>query len=217
MGDARLFYHSSSGEDMKSAVDLTGRAYARLPIAFMHRKSRVLGCGCRPEPWSVEAQIRHDGYAIAEGVTVRGAVVAGGSSRGFGTLTVVAGNYAAAPTTGHEGDEAPEANAEFNSNADANDSAPKQDNAPSQDGAALAGEKTADAERTTPQTTLPKSAATGGGRPAAPKQKQIRRQVAAPVSTTKSPAVVAAARSKATRMASAAPAGSKLVWPGDPR
>ncbi len=208
MGDARLFYHSSSGEDMKSAVDLTGRAYARLPVAFMHRKTRVAGCGCRPEPWSTEAQVRHEGYAIAEGVIVRGVVVAGGSSRGQGTLTVVAGNYsqAAAPKLGAgEAADADEAS---------NDAAQIENNPVSQTAAAHSNEMPA---QTVLQTEPQKPAAAVGGLSLAVKQKQPRRQSTAVASAPKQPVVAAAARNKPTRVASATTAGGKLVWPGDPR
>ena len=96
MTDAQLFYHPSSGSnaDMNSAVDLTGRSYARLPIAFLHRKKLVAGCGCRPEAWSQASLIRHEGYAVAAGMSVAGLQVAG-AGRPTGTLSVVAGNYPA--------------------------------------------------------------------------------------------------------------------------
>ncbi len=206
-GDARLFYHSSSGEDMKSAVDLTGRAYARLPIAFMHRKKRVVGCGCRPEPWSVEALVRHEGYAIAEGVTVRGTVLAGGSSRGQGTLTVVAGNYAA-PATESKTDDA----GRVDSGVAENSSGPTPQAAG--ETVASSGAVPEEAVAAEPQ----KPAANGRFRSAAGKQKQARRpSVTATASSAAKQSVAAAARSKPTRMASAAPSGGKLVWPGDPR
>jgi hypothetical protein len=89
--EARLFYHSSAGGSMGNAVDLTGRAYARLPIAFRHRKQLVAGCGCKPEPWSVEALALHEGYAIAAGLYLPGRTL------GVGPVTVVAGNYPDTP------------------------------------------------------------------------------------------------------------------------
>lgn len=195
MGDARLFYHSSSGEDMKSAVDLTGRAYARLPIAFMHRKTRVAGCGCRPEPWSVEALSRHEGYAIAEGVLKRGTVVAGGSSSGKGTLNVVAGNYAEAPAQEQEADD--DANANANATVEASEAAKQHTDAVSSEGVASPSEN--------PAADALSQAAAAGVPSVMRKQKPVRRQAAASAS---------AARSKPTRMASA---GAKLVWPGDHR
>ncbi len=85
--EARLFYHSSASGSMRDAADLTGRAYARLPIAFRHRKQLVKGCGCKPEPWSVEALARHEGYAIVAGLHTPG------RSLGGGPLTVLAGSY----------------------------------------------------------------------------------------------------------------------------
>ena len=195
MGDARLFYHASSGEDMKSAMDLTGRAYARLPIAFMHRKTRVAGCGCRHEPWSAEAQVRHEGYAIAEGVTKRGTVVAGGSSSGQGTLAIVAGSYSEAPAWVHEA----AASADATAQAEAGEAATKPGDAAATGDAAS-------------QADPPRQVASGGVQSAMPKPKQVRRQAAASAASAKS--APAAARSKPTRMASA---GGKLVWPGDPR
>lgn len=200
MGEARLFYHSSSGEDMKSAVDLTGRAYARLPIAFMHRKTRVAGCGCRPEPWSVEAQGRHEGYAIAEGVLKRGTVVAGGSSSGQGTLSVVAGSYAEAPAQEHEVDDG----ASANTTVEASEAAKQLTDAVSDEGAASPSENPAvDAVSQAAATGLPSVMR---------KPKPAKRQVAASASSAK--LAPSSARSKPTRMASA---GGKLVWPGDPR
>ena len=205
-GDARLFYYSSSGEDMRSAVDLTGRAYARLPIAFLHRKKRVLGCGCRPEPWSVEAQVRHDGYAIAEGVISRGMVVAGGSSRGQGTLTVVAGSYSAPAAE-------PKAYEASDPDSDVTETSSGQSSQAS--GGAVAPAADMPVAAAAP-AELPKPAANVRIRSSAPKQKQARRPPAAAPSAPK-PVVASAARSRPTRMASAAPSGGKLVWPGDPR
>ncbi len=65
--EAKLFHFASSGGQIDDAVDLTGRAYSRLPNAFRYRKSLVQGCTCRPEPWS-EAEIdRHHVYALNNG------------------------------------------------------------------------------------------------------------------------------------------------------
>lgn len=63
--EARLFYHATTAE-MASAVDLTGRAYARLPTAFLYRKALIPGCACRPDPWSPAERERHRSYARAE-------------------------------------------------------------------------------------------------------------------------------------------------------
>jgi len=62
--DAVLFYHSSSSGDASTMIDLTGRAYARLPNALRYRKQLVDGCTCRPEPWSVSEIARHHRYAM---------------------------------------------------------------------------------------------------------------------------------------------------------
>ena len=103
MADARLFYHPSTGSnaDMNAAVDLTGRSYADLPIAFLHRKRRVSGCTCRPEPWSTASTSRHERYAAAEDPITRdrnGAPTKDLPADGMPTdnLTVVAGNYSKA-------------------------------------------------------------------------------------------------------------------------
>lgn len=84
--EARLFYHDRSA-DMKTAVDLTGRSYAKLPIAFQHRKKLVSGCACKPEPWSQEALIRHETYAMAEGRAVQP------NGLPAQQVAIVAGNY----------------------------------------------------------------------------------------------------------------------------
>jgi hypothetical protein len=63
--EARLFYHSSPGGDVDSAVDLTGMGYAALPNAYKYRKTLVDGCRCRPQPWSEAERARHRGYAEA--------------------------------------------------------------------------------------------------------------------------------------------------------
>jgi len=64
--DAVLFYHAASSGDASAMVDLTGRAYARLPNAFRYRKQLVDGCKCRPEPWAPSEIARHDRYAVDE-------------------------------------------------------------------------------------------------------------------------------------------------------
>ena len=92
--EARLFYHPSTGPgaNMNNAVDLTGRSYEQLPIAFAHRKRLVAGCTCQPAPWSSAAAARHDGYAVAEGK-----LDPNQARRSGGGLSVVAGNYPATP------------------------------------------------------------------------------------------------------------------------
>jgi hypothetical protein len=61
--EATLFYHPAASGDASQMVDLTGRAYARLPIAFRYRKTLVDGCKCRPEAWSESELARHRRYA----------------------------------------------------------------------------------------------------------------------------------------------------------
>ncbi len=95
MADSRLFYHPSTGSNanMNSAVDLTGRSYADLPIAFLHRKRLVSGCTCRPEPWSEASANRHERYAAAENPITRDRNRAATTGLPTEALTVVAGNY----------------------------------------------------------------------------------------------------------------------------
>jgi hypothetical protein len=64
--EAVLFYRSSTDSDMSRATDLTGRAYASLSTAFLHRKQRIDGCTCKPEPWAMSELARHYGYRIAD-------------------------------------------------------------------------------------------------------------------------------------------------------
>lgn len=61
-GDARLFYHPSSGADIENMLDMTGRAYGSYPIAFKYRKKLVQGCQCRPQPWTEAELARHRAY-----------------------------------------------------------------------------------------------------------------------------------------------------------
>ncbi len=65
--DGRLFTLPVGSTEMDSAVDLSGRPYGRMPIAFKYRKALVDGCRCRPEPWSDAEMSRHRAYAKAEG------------------------------------------------------------------------------------------------------------------------------------------------------
>lgn len=60
--EAKLFYHSNSSPDVDAMVDLTGRAYARLPNAFRYRKTLVGGCQCKPAPWTETELDRHRHY-----------------------------------------------------------------------------------------------------------------------------------------------------------
>lgn len=101
--EARLFYYPSAGGSMNEAIDLNGRAYSRLKTAFLHRKQLVAGCACKPEPWSAASMMRHQTYALNEGLNLDG------SRRGIGTVTVVAGQYpdpGAQPASESAGEEA---------------------------------------------------------------------------------------------------------------
>lgn len=62
----KLFYQSSSDQDMSELVDLQGRNYNKLSTAFIYRKKLVDGCSCRPMPWSEAEAARHRQYALAE-------------------------------------------------------------------------------------------------------------------------------------------------------
>ncbi len=64
--EARLFFHSSRDGDTKDMVDVTGRAYAKLPTAYLYRRSTVEGCKCKPEPWAQTEIDRHRLYALNE-------------------------------------------------------------------------------------------------------------------------------------------------------
>lgn len=204
--ESRLFYHST-GSDMQSAVDLTGRSYARLPIAFRHRKQLVSGCSCRPEPWSVEAQIRHEGYALAAGQSVPG------GGRSMGSFAVVAGNYPDVPSSVSVGSEV-QAGREQASSAEAGGAEPAGGDVASATGPAASldappvRDAGAAAASVSPVQPRRSKAVEANGR----RQKATTR---AP--QTAKPANVAAAPRKPTRIASATPppANNKLVWPGD--
>lgn len=197
--ESRLFYHSF-GADMKSAVDLTGRAYAALPIAFLHRKRLVAGCACRPEPWSEAALIRHEGYAIAEGHDVPG------RSRGIGSLAVVAGNYAAgAPLI--EPPSTRDTHGTFETTAPAEPSGETDSGQTDVNGASAGSQMSASAEAEASARNSPQSR-TGqrrfkpvavASRAPAPKQQPVR----------------AAVPKKAPVHMASASGSSKLVWPGD--
>ncbi len=63
--EARLFYHSKSS-DVNAMIDIQGRSYSRLPVAFKYRKTLVDSCKCKPEPWAQSERDRHQMYAIKE-------------------------------------------------------------------------------------------------------------------------------------------------------
>ncbi|HRD74576.1 MAG TPA: DUF2865 domain-containing protein, partial [Hyphomicrobiaceae bacterium] len=62
--DAQLFYLPNTAEPAEM-VDLTGRAYTKLPTAFKYRKTLVENCKCKPEPWAASEAARHKAYADA--------------------------------------------------------------------------------------------------------------------------------------------------------
>jgi Protein of unknown function (DUF2865) len=64
--EGRLFTLPVGSTEMDTAVDLSGRPYSRMPIAFKYRKSLVEGCRCRPEPWTEAEMSRHRAYAKAD-------------------------------------------------------------------------------------------------------------------------------------------------------
>ena len=64
--EARLFFHASRDGDTKDMVDVTGRAYTKLPTAYLYRKTSVEGCKCKPEPWAHSELDRHRLYAVHE-------------------------------------------------------------------------------------------------------------------------------------------------------
>lgn len=65
-GEARLFYLPRSSDDIAGMVDLQGRTYGRLPMAFAYRKALVNGCTCKPMPWSASELARHAHYGLVE-------------------------------------------------------------------------------------------------------------------------------------------------------
>lgn len=202
--ESRLFYHSSNG-DMKSAVDLTGRAYSRLPIAFMHRKKLVAGCACKPAPWAEASLIRHEGYALAEGRSLTG------GSRGIGTVTVVAGNYQDKPAA---------SNSVIVVAGAGNSVAPSQIQQIAPAVIEIADTATATATADPAADVTPVQAVQTA--PVVPVVaphvlRTAAKSAARPAKVRAAPPVRQAtvnAPKKPTRMASAA-TGSKMVWPGD--
>ncbi len=82
--EARLFYLPRGSDDVEHMTDLSGRAYGRLPQAFLYRKELVAGCACKPEPWSEAELARHETYAMieAEAAKEAQAVAAAGNQSG---------------------------------------------------------------------------------------------------------------------------------------
>ena len=50
-GQGRLFFHRNPGQQVKSAVDMSGNRYIDLENAFRYRKELVEGCGCEAAVW----------------------------------------------------------------------------------------------------------------------------------------------------------------------
>ena len=69
--EARLFFHSAKDGDTSEMVDLTGRAYSKLPVAYRYRKTVVEGCKCKPDPWAQSELDRHHRYALNETAEMR--------------------------------------------------------------------------------------------------------------------------------------------------
>ncbi len=213
--EARLFYHSSASGSMRDAADLTGRAYARLPIAFRHRKQLVKGCGCKPEPWSVEALARHEGYAIAAGL------YAPGRSLGGGPLTVLAGSYpdtstpiaSVSPLAGpSQGEQSPPAAA----------------GTPSQPKTAIHSADVTDAQHSPESTpTAPTPAETSDAKPAPPPSimadsRPKRARGLKPPARASARQTTAQRKQPRAKTAALGPigsggsnGGSKMTWPGD--
>jgi hypothetical protein len=59
---ARLFMHRNPGETVEDLVDLEGRPYRNLSVAFLYRTRYVADCTCRARPWEEEALARHRAY-----------------------------------------------------------------------------------------------------------------------------------------------------------
>lgn len=64
--EARLFYVPSHQPDVTDMVDLSGRAYSKLPNAFRYRKALSESCKCKPDPWAQSELDRHRRYALNE-------------------------------------------------------------------------------------------------------------------------------------------------------
>ena len=64
--EARLFYHPANQGDVTAMVDLSGRAYVKLPTAFRYRKALSEQCKCKPDPWAQSELDRHQLYALNE-------------------------------------------------------------------------------------------------------------------------------------------------------
>jgi hypothetical protein len=61
---AKLFVYRNPGENPDDMVDVNGRAYSKLPTAFLYRTAYDASCKCTPHPWEQEAKVRHRIYAL---------------------------------------------------------------------------------------------------------------------------------------------------------
>lgn len=64
--EAKLFYYPVHAGSVQTMVDLAGRPYKDLPVAFGYRKALVDGCTCKPAPWTYQEAARHRSYAEEE-------------------------------------------------------------------------------------------------------------------------------------------------------
>ena len=190
--EARLFYHSTQSGSMENAVDLNGRGYARLPNAFLHRKKLVSGCACKPEPLSDASQMRHQQYALAEGLSLSG--------RGIGSVTLVAGNYPDAAPAAAASDDQSSAPALDEQNGQPGAASPQNPAAPK----AVMSRK----PHGEPRTSTPNQRRATPVRAPAP-----ARVAVAPVRT---PVRVASAQTSGLP-SFGGPGSGKLRWPGDTR
>lgn len=60
---SRLFVYRNPGESPRSMVDLDGRRYSELDVAFQFKTKFDPSCSCNANPWEQEAQDRHRRYA----------------------------------------------------------------------------------------------------------------------------------------------------------
>lgn len=61
--ESRLFVYRNPGESPRSMVDLDGRRYSDLSVAFQFKAGYDSSCTCRANPWEQEAQARHERFA----------------------------------------------------------------------------------------------------------------------------------------------------------
>lgn len=59
----RLYVYRNPGEEQDDMTSRSGQPYAKLPTAYQFRTALKESCQCRPDPWTPEAQARHQQYA----------------------------------------------------------------------------------------------------------------------------------------------------------